>query len=175
MKARDTRSGAPLLLNAYTDSLVGAFALHLPGVAEIVRAHAPQMTVQSSYSGQHVNLHADAVVDDLVRSGPQMTTLVDQITAAFVAGMWDTLQSHAHYGRIAINADVQFFKHLRNACGHDGCWNFSDLKHRAAWRDKDLGPEHSGVKVFGGLLKHGDVILLMMDVGSGYFEQPDLR
>jgi hypothetical protein len=170
VKSRDTRNRAHLLLGAYVDSLVGAFALHLPKVADIVRAHAPEMTVESSYSGEHVNLHADVVVNDLVRSGPRMITLVDQITAAFVAGMWDTLKSHAHYDQIATNADIQFFKHLRNACGHDGRWNFPELRHRAAWRDKELGSEHSGSKVFGGLLKHGDVILLMTDIDSRYFE-----
>jgi hypothetical protein len=171
MKSRDSRIRSQLLLNAYVESLVGAFALHLPGVGDIVRAHAPLITVDSSYPSEPLNLHADAVINDLVRSGPRMTTLVDQITAAFIAGMWDILQFHAHYEQIATNPDVQFFRHLRNACGHDGSWNFGYLKHRAAWRDKELLSEQSGLKVFGGLLKHGDVMLLMKDIDSKYFDQ----
>ena len=171
MATRDTRDRVQLLVNAYCESLVGVFALHLPGVADAVRTHAPRMTVESSYSGEHVNLHADAVVNGLDRSGPRMVTLVDQITAVFVAGMWDILMSHAHYQEIATNPDIQFFRHLRNACGHDGSWNFDELKHPAVWREKELCLELSGAKVFGGLLKHGDVILLMKDIDSKYFDK----
>jgi hypothetical protein len=56
--------------------------------------------------------------------------------------MWDTLISHANYDAISTRAEVQFFRHFRNACGHDGSWNFLELKYRAAWRDKELGLEH---------------------------------
>lgn len=170
-KSRDTRTRAQLLLNAYIEALVGVFALRLPIVDTVVKAHAPKMTVESSYDGEHVNLHADAVVSDLDFSGEKIKTTIDQITTAFVAAMWDTLTSHAHYDAISTKPDIQFFRHLRNACGHDGRWNFKELKHRAAWRDKELSMSHVGFLVFGGLLKHGDVVLLFIDIDKKYFEQ----
>jgi hypothetical protein len=170
-KSRDTRTRAQLLLNAYIEALVGVFALRLPTVDVVVKAHAPQMTVESSYDGEHINLHADAVVSDLEFSGTAITTTVDQITAAFVAAMWDTLTSHAHYDAISTKPDIQFFRHLRNACGHDGRWNYKELKHPAIWRDKELNMGHVGSLVFGGLLKHGDVVLFFIDIDKKYFEQ----
>jgi len=170
-KSRDTRKRAQLLVNAYIEALVGVFALRFPTVQFTVRAHAPEMTIMSSYEGEHVNLLSQKVVDEIHSTGAELTTTVNQITSAFVAAMWDTLTSHAHYDAIATKPEVQFFRHLRNACGHDGNWNFSELKHSAKWRDKELKLEHSGSPVFNGLLKHGDVVLLFMDIDRKYFEQ----
>jgi hypothetical protein len=170
-KIRDTRSRAGLLVNAYVEALVGLFALRLEEVKSTVRRHAPEMTVMSSYDGQHVNLDARRVVDELGASGPEVTTAVEQITAAFVAAMWDLLTSHANYEQISIAPEVQFFRHLRNACGHDGRWNLIELKHPAAWRDKVLSVGHSGQAVFDRFLKHGDVLLLFMDIDRAYFQQ----
>lgn len=170
-KSRDTRTRARLLLNAYIEALVGVFALRLPTVDVVVKAHAPQMTVESSYDGEHVNLHADAIVSDLEFSGEKIKTTIDQITAAFVAAMWDTLTSHAHYDAISKKPDIQFFRHLRNACGHDDRWNFKELIHPAIWRDKELNMSHVGSLAIGGLLKHGDVVLLFVDIDKKYFEQ----
>jgi len=129
------------------------------------------MTIKSSYDGEHINLHADAVVAELKLSGPSIVTTIDQISAVFVAATWDTLTSHAHYDVIATNPDIQFLRHLRNACGHNGRWNFSELKHPAIWRDKELRMNHVGLVAFGGLLKHGDVMLLLTDIDMKYFEQ----
>lgn len=170
-KSRDTRPRAQLLLNAYIEALVGVFALRLPTVGHAVKSHAPQMTIESSYDGEHVNLHAAAIVSDMKRSGPSITTTIDQITAAFVAAMWDTLTSHAHYDAISTKPDIQFFRHLRNACGHDGRWNFKDLKHPAVWRDKKLDMSLVNTPVIGGILKHGDVVLLFIDIDKKYFER----
>jgi len=170
-KSRDPRNRARLLLDAYIESLVGIFALRLPTVRDAVILQAPKITVESSYNGEHVNLHADVVVQEVQTSGPAISATVDQITSAFVAAMWDTLLSHAHYDSIATNPEIQFFRHLRNACGHNGRWNFSDLRHPAIWRDKKLRMEHVGEQVFGKLLKHGDVVLLFTDIDRKYFEQ----
>jgi hypothetical protein len=79
--------------------------------------------------------------------------------------------SHVHYDSIATNPDIQFFRHLRNACGHDGRWNFNELKHPAIWRDKELHMNLVGSVVFGGLLKHGDVVFLFTDIDKKCFEQ----
>lgn len=170
-KTRDTRTRAHLLLNAYIDALVGIFALRLPGVADIIRTHAPEMAVMSSYPGSALILQAQRVVDECKLSGPELNTSVEQITVAFVAAMWDTLTAHANYDTIATEPEVQFFRHVRNACGHNGCWNFNELKHPARWRDKELTLSHSGKPVFQGVLKHGDVALLFIDIDKKYFEQ----
>lgn len=169
--SRDTRSQARLLIDSYVEALVGVFALRLPTVAETVRKYAPHMTVESSYEEEHVNLHAAEVVSDPVFSGPGIQATIDQISNAFASSMWETLKSHAHYDLIATKPDIQFFRHLRNACGHDGRWNFTELKYAAVWRDKVLKMEHVGEGAFGGLVKHGDLMLLFTDIDRKYFEQ----
>ena len=167
--ATDTRTQAGILTNAYVEALVGLFALRLEDVKAAVRAHAPGMTVMSSFDGEYVNLDALRVVDELGTSGPEVVAAVECITSAFVARMWDLLPSHAHYSKISGEPEIQFFKHLRNACGHNGRWNFQELKHPASWRGKRLAPFHSGQRVFDGLLKHGDVVLLFVDIDRKYF------
>lgn len=169
-KSRDTRTRAGLLVNAYIEALVGVFALRLDDVKTIVRTHAPEMTVLSSYDGQHINPDARRIVDEISNSGPEIIVTVEQITCAFVAAMWDLLRAHAHYERIATAPEIQFFRHLRNACGHDGRWNFSELKSPAIWRDKTLMLHHRGHPVFGGIMKHGDVMLLFIDIDRQHFE-----
>jgi len=130
------------------------------------------MCVESSFEGEHINLNSEAIVDACEWSGPKIMTCIDQLTGAFVAAMWDTLKSHSNYAAISTMPEIQFFRHLRNACGHDGKWNFTVLNHPAVWRDKELKQEHSGSKVFGGMLKHGDVVLLVIDIDRKYFNSP---
>jgi len=168
---RDTRTQASIFIDAYIESLVGLFALRLEDVKVAVREHAPEMTVMSSFDGEHVNLQARRVVDEIGTSGPEVVAAVERITTAFVAGMWDLLTSHAHYSSISAEPEIQFFRHLRNACGHNGRWNFKELKHPASWRGKSLDLSHSGQLVFEGLLKHGDVVLLFVDIDRKYFQQ----
>lgn len=170
-KSRDTRLRAQLLVNAFIEALVGIFALRLPPVQTAVSTLAPVMTVLSSYEGQHCNLEAHRIVCEISTFGPELQTTINQVTSAFVAAMWDTLTMHANYDLIATMPEIQFFRHLRNACGHDGNWNFTELKYPAVWRDKVLTQEHSGQKVFNGLLKHGDIVLLFKDIDLKYFEQ----
>lgn len=170
-KSRDTRTRAQLLINAYIEALVGIFALRLPPVQSAVTTLAPVMTVMSSYEGQHCNLEAHRIVTEISTSGPELQTTINQVTSAFVAAMWDTLTMHAHYDLIATKPEIQFFRHLRNACGHDGKWNFTELKYPAVWRDKELTVEHSGKEIFNCLLKHGDIVLLFTDIDLKYFEQ----
>lgn len=170
-KSYDTRTHARLLIDAYIESLIGLFALRLDPVKAAVRVLAPKMTVLSSYEGEHVNLNAALVVDTLTNSSEELKTAVATLTAAFVAAMWDLLKSHAHYDKIATEPDVQFFRHLRNACGHDGKWNFTDLKNCAEWRDKRLTMADVGNSVFDGYLKTGDVVLLFIDIDRKHFQQ----
>jgi hypothetical protein len=165
----DTRAEATLLINAFIEALVGLFALRLDPVKDVVRTHAPEMTVMSSYDGEHVNLAARAIVDGVSTSGPEILSAVDQTTRAFVAAMWGLLTTHARYPQVATEPEIQFLRHLRNACGHNGRWNFTELKHLASWRTKSLALTDSGQLVFGGVLKHGDVTLLFMDIDRKYF------
>ena len=165
----DTRTEARLLVNAFIEALVGLFALRLDPVKDAVRIHAPEMTVMSSFDGEHVNLAARAVVDEVDSSGPELLSAVDQTTRAFVAAMWNLLTTHARYPRVATEPEIQFFRHLRNACGHNGRWNFTELKHPASWRTKSLALPDSGQLVFGGILKHGDIVLLFSDIDRKYF------
>lgn len=174
-KSRDTRRQAQLLLDALLESLVGVFALRLPDVRAAVKSQAPTMSLDSSYDGQHTILLASEIADACKLSGPEIQTTVTQIARAFTSAMWDTLVSHAHYENIATEPDIQFFRHLRNACGHDGTWNFKELKRPAQWRDKKLTLGHIGQPAFGEFFKHGDLALLIVDVDRKYFEQPTPR
>lgn len=171
-QSRDSRTRAQLLVNAYVESLVGLFALRLSDVKSAVRAHAAEMTIMSSFEGEHVNLDARRVVDDLSTSGAEIITAVEQTTGAFVTAMWDLLNSHERYEKIASAPDVQFFRHLRNACGHDGRWSFKEkeLVRRASWRDKSLTMADVGTPVFQKVLKHGDVMLIFLDLDRKYFQ-----
>lgn len=169
-KSRDTRTKARLLIDAYIEALVGLIALRLESVKDAVHADAPEMSVLSSYEGEHLNLQAARVVDELTTSGAELKTAVEILTSAFVASMWDLLKSYSHYEKISTQPEIQFFRHLRNACGHDGEWNFSELKNPAEWRDKKLAMTDVGKRVFDSYLKTGDVMLLFIDIDRKYFE-----
>jgi hypothetical protein len=172
IKSHDTRINSQALINSYIVSLTGVFALHRPNVAKALREeNFSIMTLKSSYPDEDFNLHFNAIIGELSEPDSSLKILVNQISSAFVASMWNTLKSHTRYDQIATEPDIQFFRHLRNACGHDGSWNFNELKYPACWRDKELLLFHSGSEVFGGLLAYGDVILLMQDIDKKYFEQ----
>jgi hypothetical protein len=170
-KRHDTRSRARVLIDAYIEALVGLFALRLRSVQEAIRKDAPEMSVLSSYDGEHIILAAGRVANEAATSGAEIVAAVDQTTSAFVAAMWDLLTTHTRYDAISTQPEVLFFRHLRNACGHDGRWNFADLKHPSRWRDKSLSLNDSGRPVFGSVLKHGDVILIFRDIDRKFFEQ----
>jgi len=169
-KSRDTTVRSKLLVDAYVESLVGIFSLRVPGVGPTICSMAPEMVVESSFSRSHLILDTKRVLERIARSGTALATTFDQITMAFVAAMWDTLTSHAHYAAISTKPDVQFFRHLRNACAHGGRWNLNSLKYQAQWRTKQLSMAYQGEVVFGGLLKHGDVIQIFTDIDKTYFE-----
>lgn len=170
-KSRDTRTRARILIDAYIETFVGLFALRLEPVKAAVRSHAPEMPVLSSYEVEHINLRAGHIVDTLTTSSSELKTAVEILTTAFVAAMWDLLKSHAHYDKISIEPDIQFLRHLRNACGHDGNWYFTELKNPAEWRDKRLTMADVGKNAFDGNLKAGDVVLLFIDIDRKNFEQ----
>jgi len=155
-RSRDTRTRARLLIDAFIESLVGLFALRLEPVKVAVRSHAPEMSVLSSYEGEHINLQAAQVVDALTTSSAELKTAIEILTAAFVAAMWDLLKPHAHYDKISTKPEIQFLRHLRNACG----------------RDKRLTMADAGKIAFAANLKIGDVVLLFIDIDRQYFEQP---
>ncbi len=170
-KSRDTRTRARLLIDAYIEALVGLFTLRLEPVKAAVRSHAPEMSVLSSFEGEHVNLQAASVVNTLTNSSAELKIAVEILTAAFVAAMWELLKSHAHYDQISTEPDIQFLRHLRHACGHDGKWNFTELKNPAEWGNKRLTMADTGSSAFGKKLKTGDVVLLFTDIDRKYFEQ----
>ena len=171
LKSTDTRRESTLLINAFTEALVGLFALRLEAVQETVRTQSPQMTVLSSYDGEHVNLDARLIVNTVGLGGPELSSAVSQTIRAFVAAMWDLLFNHSGYTQVATEPEIQFFRHLRNACGHNGRWNFTELKHVAAWRNRSLVLADNGMEVFGGKLMHGDVLLLFVDINNKYFSK----
>jgi hypothetical protein len=169
-KSNDTRRETLLLVNALLESLVGVFALRLPDVQAAIRTQAPTMSVDSSYEGSHLILEAAALVNKIKLNGDEIHITVNQIFQVFAVAMWHSLMSHRRYDSIATEPDIQFFKHVRNAAGHDGKWNFKDLRHVARWRDKELTMAHVGQQAFGDFFMHGDLMLLVLDIDKKYFE-----
>lgn len=171
-KSRDTSQRAHVLRDAYAESLVGLFALRLEPVKAAIRVHAPQMALLSSYEDQALLLQAKTIVDSIPTGfSPELQTAIDILTGSFIAAMWDLLQSHAHYDKISTAPDIQFFRHLRNACGHDGKWNFSKLQHPAEWRHRKLTMGDIGNAAFDSTFRHADVVLLFEDIDHKYFER----
>lgn len=175
-KSRDTRVRVNFLIEAYIQSLVGIFALRLPDVQNVILKTAPVISLSSSYDEECCNLEAYRIVNEIHAFGPELQTAITQVTSAFIGAMWDILKTHAHYQIISTRPEIQFFRHLRNACSHDGKWCFKeDLKHPAAWRDKVLTQEHDGKEIYSSLLKHGDILLLFTDIDLAYFEQREAQ
>jgi hypothetical protein len=170
MRTKDTRSATQAISDAYYEALVGIFSLRLPDVKEIVLRAAPTVVLKSSYPGEDILLDTKVILSALSTHGDQIRHSVTQLNRIFVAAMWDTLTAHENYDAIATKPEIQFFRHIRNACAHGGRFNFQSLPYPARWRERSLTIEHRGVEVFPGFLKDGDLLLLFADIGCTYFE-----
>lgn len=176
---RDMRPLTGIILNAYLEMVLATFCLRVPEVVIALRNLPPDtdVSVGSSYPGQSLIIHIAAVLDGLTPDGGQLRKSITQINCVFVVAMWDTLIRHATFKSISKKPEVQFFRHVRNACAHDGLLNprKDDLKQwRANWRDKEITPATIGRAVFPDLLQDGDLVLLFTDIQHLYFEPTTL-
>jgi len=174
-KSRDTRLIAQEYIDAYLEMVFSAMAMRIPEVHQYLTKNFPEASVTSSYEGQHLNIRASIILEEIAREGltkpKSLRRSFDQINGIFIGAMWDVLCSHRDYDRISTEPEIQFFRHVRNACAHSGMFNFSELRHPATWRDKEITMELVGHPIFPDFLADGDPVLLLLDINNLYFQQ----
>ena len=161
------------LIGAYLEMMLGIFSLRLPAVQAVLQTHPSSFSINTSMPG--IGIMFDG--GDMTRvmqspSAPALAIAVGQVSRMFVAAMWDTLTAQGKYPSIATEPEIQFLRHLRNACAHDGRFNFTELKHPAQWRGKQITMTEAGTIALPGFLADGDLMLLMLDIDERYFEGP---
>ncbi len=172
-RTSDARGATQAYLNAYLEMAFAIMALRIPTVRKYLVDGFPAAAISSSYDQQDVILNTNRILADLDRPEADgraaMRRSFDQINRTFIAAMWESLYSHQTYPKICTEPSVQFFKHVRNACAHDGRFNFTELGHPARWRDKEITMKMSGTAPFPDFLADGDVILMVVDINNQYF------
>lgn len=174
MKSMDTRDITNLYTDTYMEMLFSSMVLRIPAVNRYLSENFEEVMIHSSYERQHLIINSKLILDEISRDSLEnpvsLRKSFEQINRIFVTSMWDSLLSHATYDKIATEPEIQFFRHVRNACGHDGRFNFKELKHKAYWRDKVVTEDLKGKKVFPEFLTDGDLYLLILDIENKYFE-----
>ena len=64
------------------------------------------------------------------------------------------------------HAELEFFRHLRNAASHGGPWSFrgNEPSRPASWRGRQLTSALQGKRIFDFNLKPGDFLVVLSDV-----------
>ena len=176
----DTRFLTTPVINAYLETLVGLFALRMPAVQGSIRGTMrPGVSISTSFGReQSLLIPIDGMIDAIEAEGftgpqsfPRALRLANRM---FLSAMWDGLRQHRRFREIRHEPEVQFFRHVRNACAHDGQLNARELRYPARWRDKEITAEMQGTQVFPDLLSDGDPVFLVVDVNNRFFTPIDL-
>ena len=171
----DTRYLTLETIDAYLEMVCGVMALRLPLVQRHISADVPEFVLYSSYANEHLVINSLHMMGEMKKEGlknvKSLDNSINQVNKIFLSSMWDTLKLHKQYQKISTEPDIQYFRHMRNACAHNNTLNFKGLKYPAKWREREIKQEDSGSKIFPGFLSGGDVMLLMMDIDKKYFEQ----
>lgn len=176
----DTRFLTMPVIAAYLETLVGLFALRMPPVqGSIRRAMSPGVSISTSFGAEEsLIIPIAGMIDALEKEGftelesfPRALRLANRM---FLSAMWDGLRQHRRFREIKHEPEVQFFRHVRNACAHDGRLNHRNLRYPAMWRDKEITVAMRGAPVFPDLLRDGDPVLLVVDVNNRFFTPIDL-
>jgi hypothetical protein len=175
-KSRDTRSLTKAITEAYLESAFSVMALRIPEVNSYLRENFPTASVATSFPKENIIIKSKSILEDIHKEGlkdvESLRRSFNHLNSMFLSAMWDTLRSHSTYEKIATKPEVQFLRHLRNAAAHDGRFNFSELRHRATWRSKEITLDMIDKPVFPNFLKPGDPVLIVLDIDRLYFEQP---
>lgn len=173
----DTRYLTQEIIDAYLDMLCGAMTLRIPYVQDYVIKEVPEFVLISSYPSQNLVIDGIQLITEIKNEGSSnaksLSKAINQINKIFISSMWDTLKSHKTYQKISKEPEIQFFRHIRNACAHNNVLVFNELKHPAKWRDREISLIDNGKEIFPEFLKGGDVMLLMIDIDTKFFEQPN--
>lgn len=176
-KTNDTRAITGPLLDAYLEMVLGVMALRMPEVQSAIERADATFAVTSSQPGKDLVLDTAGMIGAIRRDGqasPSLRHPFTQINSMFLVAMWDALRAHVGYDKIAACPDVQFFRHVRNGCGHGNRFKIDPPRpgeewRPARWRGKEITLAHHGTPVFPDFLRDGDVILLATDINDAYF------
>lgn len=175
MQINNTRYLTSKIVDAYLEMVYGAMTLRVPEVQKIMSQIAPEACVTSSYSHQQESLiiKGKEILEKMSKEGLKninsLKNTFIQINSMFLTSMWDILTLHQNYNSIATEAEIQFFRHVRNGCAHNGRLNFSALRYPAKWRDKEISENMKGLPIFPNLLADGDPIILVLDINNKFF------
>ena len=164
------------LVGAYLEMMLGVFSLRLPAVQAVLQGQPSSFSILSSFSGVGIQFDGGEMTRVMqAPDAPELRIAVGQVSRVFVAAIWDLFATQETYPSIANEPEIQFLRHVRNACAHDGRFNFTELKHAARWRDKQITMAAVGTIALPGFLADGDLVLLMLDIGEKYFGGPGAK
>jgi hypothetical protein len=165
------------MYDAYIEMCLGVMTLRIPQVQTILINNYPVASIESSYinlTQQHINLNVKNIIADIKAQGlvaPKgLRAAFSEINKIFLVSTWEILKDTNTYNTIATEPDIQFFRHIRNGCAHNK-FNFTDLRHPAKWRDKEINTGLIGTAVFPSFIKDGDPILLLIDINNKYYNR----
>jgi len=160
------------MCDAYLELALGAIALRYPPVQEPL-ARASTLNIKSSFENQDVILRIEKILAEIEKQGligpKNLRTAFSELNRMFLVSMWGILQDTQTFPSISTQPVIQFFRHVRNACAHNGRFNFTSVQHKAKWRDKEITPSQSGQELFPKFLMDGDVLLLVLDVNAHFY------
>lgn len=166
----------PELYDTYLEMCLGSLSLRVPQVQDFMARECPIALIKSSYSdrGQDLILDVRSILAEIRRQGviapKNLRKGFTEINSMFLVLAWEILKGTTTHNALATNEDVQFFRHVRNACAHDGVFNFGTLNRPAKWRDKEITDADNGQPIFPSFLMDGDPIFLLIDINNKYYE-----
>jgi hypothetical protein len=181
VKPDDTRFLTAQITDAYLEMTLGIMVLRIPQIQDLLIPNIPEAVVTTSYFDNHENLviNAKRILEELKAEGltnvRSLQNSFRQVNRIFILSMWDILTEHRRFDAISTEPEIQFFRHVRNACAHDGTLNFEELKHPARWRDKQITETMRGINLFPDIMKDGDPFLLVLDVNNKFFSYIEPR
>ena len=165
------------IVETYAEMCLGAMILRTPETQKIVKYKYPNQAIKSSY----IHLSKDLIIcgnklvskiaNEGLEGSNKLRSAFTQINRIFVIAMWGMLYNTKKYKEICKKPDIQFFRHIRNGCAHNGKFKIdSHLKYPAKWRNKKIFFNLNGTTIFPDFLADGDVYLLLYDINEKYFK-----
>ena len=178
MKPNDTSLMTREIIDAYLEMILGIMTLRIQQVQDFLIPNFPEASVKSSYNHEDLIIDVVGLLNNFKNEGlkevKSLQNSFRQVNKIFLLAMWDTLTSHKTYDGIANEPEIQFFRHIRNGCGHNNQLNFAAIEKPAKWRDKEITDSDKDKNVFPDMLRDGDPILLVMDINNKFFHPIDL-
>ena len=161
------------MLDTYLELLVGAVAIHVPQIQQILRTHFSYGDIRSSFPRETIRLDVPKILEGVNRTAGKLPTnrqaTIGELNRIFVISTYATLQETKTYKKIEREPIIQFYRHVRNACAHYGRFNFSSISSPAKWRDKEITAALIGKRVFPDFMNDGDIWFFLLDVCEKFY------